>query len=668
MIDLTNLKAPAWAKVVAELSAAAPDDRAFYERMLAILAQVSAARQAVLYAADRREGDEVEPRAVTIWPPPPGSDASGDEGPPAVSSLVENQSEAKDAARAALTSGQARAFGLDKQDQYYETGPGQGFMLAVPLLASAPGAPSPGAAITMLIEPRSRDAVRSTLAMAEVIAGYVHAHATRQALKRTRHAGFALDLATRLIASINTAPTFKGASMQLSNDLAKQFGVDRVALGWVRGSDPTRGGGSDAIRVEAISDTEHFDRRMEMVRRLQAAMDECLDQAQPVLYPPPPSAGQESDVLLSQAIVHAHRELAAGDAKLKVCSLPLRIDEEVVGVVTVESTGEGQLDVATIELLQSALDLVSPVMRIRRSDDRNLGLRAWDSTVRAGAWAVGPKHTVWKVVGILALTGMVLVTFVKITYRVGSDAVLEPRIKRTVSAPLEGVIKSLGNDTGGQMIEPGSQVHEGDLLIEMDDTQWKLNANEAQKKLDQALLQAGAARKEGDRPKTEQYEAQAEQARAEVAIYEYRIGQSKIKAPISGTILGGRLKDRLGGSVKLGDALLEIAPLDDIVAVARVDERDIALVSKAMKEGKGIGILATKSRPTETFHFVVERIVPLAESKEGKNAFEVRAKLDHAEPWMRPGMEARARFDTEGHSLLWIGTRRIVDAVRLWFW
>ena len=58
MIDLSNLKAPGWSRVVADLTTPAPDDRSYLAKMLAILVQVSGARQGVLYApaASRDEG------------------------------------------------------------------------------------------------------------------------------------------------------------------------------------------------------------------------------------------------------------------------------------------------------------------------------------------------------------------------------------------------------------------------------------------------------------------------------------------------------------------------------------------------------------------------------------------------------------------------------------
>ncbi len=668
MIDLTNLKSPGWQRVVAELAAGAPDDKAFFERLMRVMAQVSAARRATLMVPSRAgESEEIEPRVVSVWPE--GGDGSVAEA--ADPEAGETMKEAKSAARAAFSSGAARAFGLDKQTEYYDSAPGQGYVLAVPLggapaaaggsggagaggAGAASGGAGVAAVITLQIEPRSKDAVRSTLAMAEVLAGYVHGHAARQQLRRTQAASFALDLATRLIASINTAPSFKGATIQLTNDLTKQFAVDRVALGWVHG---------DQVRVEAISDTEHFDRRMAMVQRLQAAMDECLDQEQPVLFPQPPETGAEGDVLLAQAIVHAHRELAAGDAKLKVCSLPLRIDEKVVGVMTVESSGQGTIDLGTIELIQAALDLVAPVLRIRRSDDRILALRAWDSTLKGSAWLVGPKHTVWKLASIAVFAAAIFVTFYTKTYRVGAEAVLQPRVKRVISAPFDGIIESIKED-----LKPGTVVEENEVLVQMDTTELKLSLLDAQAKMAQAAAQESAALKERDTAASEKAHAQWKQAEAQAQFIEDRIRRSAIRAPIGGTVINGDLENRIGGTVKLGDSLIEVAKMDDIIAVAQVDDRDISLVRQAFAEQRRGGSIVAKSAPDDPLMLTVERIVPLATAKEGKNTFEVRARIEGRAKWMVPGAEGLAKFDTQEHRLIWIGTRRVVNAVRLWLW
>jgi multidrug efflux pump subunit AcrA (membrane-fusion protein) len=672
VIDLSSLKAPGWQRIVAELNAPAPDDRVYFERLLRILAQVSAARQAVLYVADKTDGEEVDPRVDLVWPPPEldkDAEAAAKAAGPAQSN-IEHANDSKAAAREAFSSGQARAFGLDKKEVYYGEGSTSGSILAVPLLAGAAqqnrapgapqGAPVPPAVAALLIEPRSKDAIRSTLAMAEVLAGYVAGHYSRAALRKSMMAGFSLDLATRLIASVNNAPNFRGACMQLCNDLAKQFAVDRVALGWVS---------NDVVKVKAISDVEHFDHRTSMVQKLASAMDECLDQEQPVLFPPPPSGGDGSDVLLSQAIVHAHRELAAGHAKLKVCSLPLRDTgavgegDDIVGVVTMESAGDGQMDLNTVELLQSSMDLIAPMLRVRRNDDRNLALRTWDSTKRAGAWVVGTKHTVWKLVGIIVIAAFAFVCFYHTTYRPSAEATLEPRERRVISVPYDGVILSVGTH-----VEPGDEVAEGQLLAELDTKELELGLKDAEGKIEQARTQAAAYRKSKEQGKAASAEQQEERAQDEANVYRYRISKSRITAPIAGTIIAGDPKDRVGSTMKLGELLFQLAPLNDIIVTVKVDERDIALIKKAFEEGRGTGEVMTKSEPDKATPFEIERIVPLATAAEGKNVFEVRCRLKGPLQSFRPGVEGIAKFNTERKSLIWIGTRRVLDQIRLWLW
>jgi multidrug efflux pump subunit AcrA (membrane-fusion protein) len=664
VIDLSNIKAPGWQRVVAELAAPAPDDRAFLARMVAALGQVSAARQAVLHLIPRAPDDAaaptVEAKPVMIWPAggsTPGGviDALVSPGTP-----IENEAEVKAAARAAHRSRQVSVFGLDKDDQLYDAGQSRGYLLAVPvpdgLPSESPGL-EPRGVITLVLDPRSRQAVQATLAMVEILAGYVFNHAAMQTLGRTKQASAALDLATRLIAALNTSTTFKGAKLQFVNDICRQLGVDRVSMGWIEGGKSQRG--AIAARVIAMSDTENVDRRMDMVQKVEAAMDECLDQEQPVLYPPPAARGDGSDYLLSQAIVHSHRELASRDANMKLASIPMRVEGRVVGVLTIESTGAGQIDLNTIELLQATLDLVSPVLEIRRSDDRTIAERSYDWGLKTAAWAVGPRHVLWKAVGILVFAVLMLAIFVKVPYRVGAPMTLEPRDPRTIAMPFDGVVASLGPG-----IELGTRVKEGDLILQLDTVDLRLKVLDAQNEVLQYQKQADEARKKRDgQSEAQQYEARAAQASAKLELFKLRIDQAAIKAPIGGTIIAGDLKDRVRSSVQMGQALVRIADVSDMLVIAKVDDRDIRFMKPGMT-----GQMTLKSEPSITYDFTAETVVPLSEAKDGKNAFEVRCRVHSPPAYLRPGMEGRAKFNVDKRSVLSIASRRIVDTAKLWLW
>ncbi len=679
MIDLSSIKAPGWQRVVANLSSPAPDDRAYVARLVTVLAQVSGARQGVLFTIAEAQSapDEQTPtappveaqtKAVFMWPLPAAAAAAAQQaGPmserivldtPVDESSIEHLADAKSAARSSYGSRQTRVFGLDKANELYDGSPGKGYVLAVPI----PGAAGPEAAtapprgvVTLLIDNQSRQALQTTLALVEVLVGYIHGHTARHQLSRVRAAGAALELATRLIAAINTAKSFKGASFQFVNDLSRQLSVDRVAIGWVAAARYTEG--RKMNRCIAVSDTENIDRRMAMIQKLEAAMDECLDQEQPVMYPLPANLG-DGEVLLTQAITHAHRELAASDARLKIVTIPLRADGKVLGTMLIEATGNSPIDLGTVELLQAALDLVTPVLEIRRRDDRNLALRAYDSSLRAGSWLVGPKHTAWKLAGLGLMTLLMISIFVRVPYRVSAPVEIQARNPRTISIPFDGIIRELAPG-----IEAGAKVEKGQPLFKLDTTDLELSSLDSRAQITQAEKQADEAMKKGDLSQAQQQQAKADQARAKLRLLEYRITQANITAPIAGTIIAGDLKDRVGGSVKLGDAIFQIADLSDLVIVAKVDDRDISLILP-----ETLGQISPKSDPSKAFDFAVERIVPLSQSDQGSNAFIVRGKMTQTAPWFRPGMEGIAKFNTPERSLIGIVSRRIIDQMRLWLW
>ncbi|CAN5821847.1 hypothetical protein BH11PLA1_BH11PLA1_00300 [soil metagenome] len=693
LTDQKELAPVQWRQLVAELAEPAPDDRAFLDRLLRVLGQVAAARQAVVYVPMTGERGEVVVRPIALWP---------STGKPGAAPALQFEQDATRAAYAAVESGTSRAFLLSGETDGNSLalsggsgasaggggggvggGPMQGHVLAIALPSEPRGksdgkgagagesgsgvaqlAPCAGA-VTLLVEPRSRQALQSTLALAEVIIGYIHLHAARGAVGRALSASASLDAATRLLASLNGADSFRGAAIQLTNDLSRRLGADRVALAWVY---------HDTCRVVALSDTEHFDRRTVMLRRLEAAMDECLDQDQAVLYPAPPAG---TDAVLHAAVVHEHRELAAGDPRLRICSIPLRQGGEVVGVVTIESRAQGGaggvggaggasvLDVDDAGRLQAALDLVTPMLALRQRDDWSWARRSVESMRRTGAWLVGPRHTLSKVAGLLLLGALVFTALYRTEHRVGARAELKPAERRIVATPFDGVIRTLAPG-----VEAGAHVGAGQMLAELDTAELRLQLQDARARQLQAETSQAAAMKENKPAEAGRMAAQGDAARAQVELYQSRLDRARIVAPIAGTVISGDLRDKIGASSKLGEELFQIAPLAEMVATVKVDESDLLLdeAGGAFIRPGSRGVLATRSNPGAEFPITVLRVVPLAQAGEGKNEFEVWVSVDRPAPWMRPGMEAMVRLESGERSLLWIGTRKIVNTVRLWLW
>lgn len=654
MKDVKEINAVVWQRLIAELAAPAPDDQAFLDRLLRVIAQASGSRQAVVFVPTAGDKGEMIVRPLAAWP------SAAPDAKAKVESLIQNWEETSRAAYAAIENGQTRVFTLKANETMYD-GSGDGFVVALALPVTGPqpqgstlGSTCPGA-ITLVLDSKNKAAAQSAIAMGEALMGYIHLHSARGELRKVLASASALETATRLLGAINSTESFKGGAMRLVNDAARLFTAERVALGWVHGQ---------SVRLEALSDTEHFDRRMAMARKLEAAMDECLDQDQAVLYPAPSPAG---DMMLSQAIVHCHRELGAGDERMRVCSVPLRAGDEVVGVLTLEArvANDKAIDTAIVDRVQACMDLLAPVLHTRKRDDLPLHKRAVLSAKQTSAWLVGPRHTLWKIVALLALVALVSTALITKTHHVNANAELRPLEKRVISSPLEGVILRLGAGA-----EPGKVVQAGELLVELDSSDLELQLADAYSRRTQAEKALSQARKENRTGEAARAQAQMDAARSQVDLFKSRIERSRVLAPISGTILTGNLRDKVGAAVRVGDELLQIAPLDQMIAVARLDESDLLIGEdgRPIIQPGVLGEITTRSSPDKGFPVRVLRVVPMAQANEGHNVFEVWVSIEKSAPWMRPGMEGIVRLESGQRSLFWIGTRKIVDTVRLWWW
>jgi multidrug efflux pump subunit AcrA (membrane-fusion protein) len=132
---------------------------------------------------------------------------------------------------------------------------------------------------------------------------------------------------------------------------------------------------------------------------------------------------------------------------------------------------------------------------------------------------------------------------------------------------------------------------------------------------------------------------------------------------VSGVVVEGDLKRRVGQAVTKGDVMFEIAQLDDLRARLEVPEDRIADVEVGQE-----GDLATASAPGVYHRFVVERIEPMAQVKEQKNVFGVRVRLLDTTTDLRPGTAGIAKIDAGKKPYAWIWTRQAVNWVRMKLW
>jgi len=442
-----------------------------------------------------------------------------------------------------------------------------------------------------------------------------------------------------LLLLLNAQTRYLAAAMTFCNELATRFRAQRVSLGWKEGR---------YVRLHALSHAELFERKMEVVQRLEAAMEETLDQDEEILWPAPPESG---------AITRDHAAFAEAERSPHLLSLPIRIDGQAEGVVLLERTEPafGEREVRALRLLcdQAARRLAD------LKENHGWFGRRWVRSWRRGlSRLVGPEHTWEKVGAASAALLLAVLVFVQIPFRVEAPFMIRTEELVQMPAPFDGYLESVA-------VRVGDEVTQGQTLLKLDSRD--LHVEEAANTADLARYRAEADQAQSEQRIGEMRVAmqRAEQARAGLDLVRYRLSRTELKSPFAGVVVGGNeLHERLGAPVKRGEVLLKVTRLDALYAELKVDERDAHEI-----QAQAGGEIAFASRPDLKFPIRVERLEPSAVSESNGNVFLVRARFGEAPgAWWRPGMTGLAKVDAGRRSILWVLTHRAIDFLRLKLW
>jgi len=438
---------------------------------------------------------------------------------------------------------------------------------------------------------------------------------------------------------LNREKRFLAAAMTFCNELAARHRCEKVSLGWLEGG---------YIKLQAISHTDHFNRKMEAVQRLEAVMEEALDQDTEIVLP------EKGD----KGIVTRDHQIFAKDYDVSyICSLPLRRDGEPIAVCTCERNSAA-FSQSELRFLRLCCDQATPRLAELKHHDRWLGARLVSEIREKLALLIGYQHTWAKAVGILIAILLGFLCFGQISFRIEAPAILRTDNLVSLAAPFEGFIEKV-------WVRVGDEVEEKYKLLRLDQKELLLQeaALVAEKKRYQRELEK--ARAENNLAQMRIAEARGNQVLARLNLVRYRLSRSVISAPFKGIIVEGDLKERVGSPVKQGEVLFKIARIEGLYAELEVDERDIAFIKVPLW-----GEIALASRPQEKVKIQVLKVEPVAIPKGKKgNIFIVRAKFPQGYPeWWRPGMTGVAKLNIGKRSPLWIFTRRTVDFLRLRLW
>lgn len=490
-------------------------------------------------------------------------------------------------------------------------------------------------AVALELEGRAESALRELVQRLGWGIGWLEALARRKTFTSKARLVTVLEL----IATALQHDRFQAAATAVATELATTFGCERVGIGFMKGRH---------IQLRALSHSAAFSKKTNLVRALEAAMDESADQLATVVYP----ARKDGPF----QVTRAHAELLQQHGAGAVCTVPLTAGANVLGALVLELPTGSEFDARTVELCEHAALLVGPVLDVKRREDRWLLRKAADSAATLLRQLVGQRHVALKLWTLFAALTIAFFAFVEGDYMVTADANLEGTVQRAITASMPGYVIE-ANARAGDVVRKGS------VLAALDDRDLRL---ERQKLLSQAAQQESERRQaiaEGNRARARVLEAQAGQLQAQMALVDEQISRTRLVAPFDAVVVKGDLSQSLGAAVERGNVLFEVAPLDTYRVIMKVDERDITAVAIGQS-----GRLALTSMPNEEFALTVEKITPVSVVDEGRNFFRVEAAARGATEKLRPGMEGVGKIQIDRRNLFWIWTHKLVHWMRMWAW
>ncbi len=504
------------------------------------------------------------------------------------------------------------------------------------LVALSTGEAKDECLIAAAVTPGSVDDLRAAGEILRLASDTPLLYQRQRQLERSKRELANFSQALEVLAATNVHTRFLSVAMALVNEIATRHQCSRVSLGWHDGA---------YIRVKAISGTDNFEKRMAVVQKLEAAMEEARDQDEEIVWPPAPDA---------ESIARDHRGYAETEHVPALLSVPVRIDGAPIGVLTLErATAFGEYDPLAIRVIA---DQIARRLDDLYRQDRWFGAR-WAANWRQSlAKFIGPKHTWLKVGAIVGCLFLAFATFVPLAYRVEATFIVRAEKLIHLPAPFEGYL-------GSVKVRPGDQVAAGEELLRLDTSDLVVELASAlaeKQRYASEAEKAEADHKLADLRASRALEAQAE---AHVNLIRYRLGRAVMTAPFDGVVVEGDLRERLGAPVHAGDVLLKVSQLKGLYVEMRVPEQDIDLVS-----GSKNAEIAFTARPEDTFAVHIDRIEPSAVVDRDGSVFVLRASLGGTAAWLRPGMSGIAKIEAGQRSLLWIATHRAVDFLRMKLW
>lgn len=447
------------------------------------------------------------------------------------------------------------------------------------------------------------------------------------------------EIVLNILNSINNEEKFQLASMKVVERLANSFESSKVSLGWQE---------NDYVKTIAINQIESFQRSSPAIKSLEAVFEESVEQNEEIYFP-----NDENSIL----ITHAHNLYQIENKLENLYSFPLRIDEKVLGVITLEKS-EGFLNQSELDTIRLILNYLSVYLYNIYKQDLNFVQKSVSNMNEFSTYFLGPKDSFKKLLLVSFTLLLLWIVFGKMEYKVESVANIETDNIAYLSAPFDGVIHEV-NITTGDFVSK-------DQILAKFDTQ-ELSLRKLEISSDIVKYNTEIEKTRANRALADMKIAQARKSQSMVSLkkVQYYLDKAVLDAPFDGIVVQGDEETLLGSPFTKGDLIIQIANPTELYGKLKISERYI----DEIKVGQ-IATLNLLSKPDVLFDVKIDKIIPVAEVDDlDGNVFIVKVVfLDELESWIRPGMSGVAKVKIEDRAILWILTHKLSDYFHMNIW
>jgi RND family efflux transporter MFP subunit len=456
-----------------------------------------------------------------------------------------------------------------------------------------------------------------------------------------------LSAGVSMLAKVLSEPRYNAAVNTFIAELAVSLDCDRVSLGFQH---------NRSSQLTHISHSSQFGKKMNLVRCIEKAMDESIDQRQVICF-------SVSDDVAPSVISSAHQTLADSAGSRSVMTLPIQLmagqesqTVESFAALCFERFSGKSFDINDLTTAESISALLMPALQDKRANDRGIFYKLREAAAKPFIWFMGPQQLGRKLLLLAALSLLIFFTFATSDYRLSTKARATSESQRQLTVPYDGYLLEAS-------VRAGDVVSQGDTLFTLDDKDLRLEKLKWLGETAKLKAKHQEALASKDRAGQNIISAQQDQAAAQLQLIELQLARSSVTAPFTGLVVSGDLSQRFGTAVKKGETLFALAPLNRFRIDLLVPEERIADV----KVGQS-GELFLSALPEQGFQLEIVKLIPVTTSLDGASYYTVEAELIGPAEKIQPGMEGVAKVDIDERLLIGIWSRGLVDWYRVTFW